>query len=630
MAPDPRVCIVSASGQNVFFSEILEAFRDALRGAGYMVEEVEDHFPPVQDDLVYMFVPHEFFPLVDGLAHPSDAQLSRSVAVGTEQPGTPWFELVCELAAKAGATVDINRLGAAELNRRGVEAEFVPLGYVRAWDHWHGEDRERSIDLAFLGGYNERRGHALATCAPVLRNRHAALYLTETGQPHVAGAPYFLSHERKWELMADTNLILNIHRAELGYLEWHRILGAALNGCVIVSEHSVGIEPLVPGEHFVSVRYEDISFAVEALFADGDRTWQIRHSIYNLLKSELPEERTAEVLVAAVERAKGKPVGESVIGAWGLPSPSPVGLEPPPVGWEEHAEMIGTELPTRMALKHLVVRTKALERRLAELSNGDGNGGEDVIEQLGPARSKPRVSVVLTIYNYGDHVAEALRSVALSTLTDVEVIAVDDASTDDSVAAVRAVCEELPWLSVKLVRRQKNGGLPAARNLAVSHARADLVFILDADNEVMPQGLELLDSALAQNPEAAFAYGIIETFGETGPIGLMSWADWDPARLRRGNYIDAMAMIRRSALEAVGGYPTEEALYGWEDFSVWLAMVSKGMDGFRVPQFVGRYRVAPHSMISLANIDSSAAWATLLRKYPALVQQASELGPGSE
>lgn len=617
MARPQRVCIVSASGQNVFFSEILEAFRDALLHAGYAVEESIDHFPAPQDDLVYMFIPHEFFPLVEGAAHPSAGQLRRTVAIGTEQPGTEWFELVADLASRAGATVDINVLGAKELNRRKIAAEFVPLGYVAPWDHWHREARKRPIDVAFLGGYNDRRAHALATCAPVLESRTAALYLTETGLPHTASSAYFLSHERKWRLMAESKLILNVHRAALGYLEWHRILGAVLNGCVVLTEHSIGYEPFVPGEHFVAVEYEDIPFALEALVGHEERLDQIRHAAYDLVRDELPVERTAEVLVGAVEKASRTLNGLPVID-WGLPEPSPTKLDDPPPGWEAYAEIVGEELPTRMALKHLVLRTRAIERRLNQLGGDELAATADIVERLGPLRKDPRVSVLLTVYNYAEHVGAALRSVAVSRLTDIEVVVVDDASTDGSVEAIRAACAELPWLSVRLVRRQANGGLPAARNLAAAHARADLLFILDADNEVMPNGLGLMADTLDADPRADFAYGIIETFGESGPIGLMSWLDWDPARLRRGNYIDAMAMLRRSALDRIGGYPTDEALYGWEDFSTWLAMADAGMKGVRLPQFVARYRIAPHSMISISNIDTSAAWATLLRKYPSL------------
>ncbi|MBS1675759.1 MAG: glycosyltransferase [Actinobacteria bacterium] len=624
MARPQRVCIVSASGQNVFFSEILEAFRDAMVHGGYVIEESVDHFPPLQDDLVYMFIPHEFFPLVAPAAHPSVSQLKRSVAIGTEQPGTEWFELVADLAARAGATVDINVLGTKELERREIAAQFVPLGYVASWDHWHGEAVKRSIDLTFLGGYNERRAHALARCAPVLEGRTSALYLTETGRPHRADAAYFFSHERKWRLMADSKVILNVHRAELGYLEWHRILGAILNGCVVLSEPSIGFEPLVPGEHFVTVEYDDIPFALEALIGDEQRLEGIRRAAYDTVRGQLPMERTAEVLADAVDTAARRPRGRS--GDWGLPVPSPVILDPPQSGWEAHAEVIGRELPTRMALKHLLLRTRAIERRLNQLEGSD-EAPEDIVEQFGPLRDKPRVSVLLTVYNYAEHVGAALRSVALSKLTDIEVVAIDDASTDHSVEAIRGACAELPWLSVKLVRRQRNGGLPAARNLAAAHAKGDLLFILDADNELMPNGLDLLADALDSTPEASFAYGIIETFDESGPIGLMSWLDWDPAHLRQGNYIDAMAMLRRSALERIGGYPTDEALYGWEDFSVWVAMADAGMGGVRVPQFIARYRIAPHSMISISNVDTSAAWATLLRKYPSLTEPPTTSAP---
>jgi hypothetical protein len=619
MARPQRVCIVSASGQNVFFSEILEAFRDALVHAGYVAEESTDCFPPPADDLVYMFIPHEFFPLVNEFAHPSKVQLRRTVAIGTEQPGTEWFELVADLASRAGATVDINVLGAEELNRRKIAAEFVPLGYVAPWDHWQREDTERPIDVTFLGGYNDRRGHALAACAPTLENRTSALHLTETGLPHTASSTYFLSRERKWRLMAESKMILNVHRAALGYLEWHRILGAILNGCVVLTEHSIGYDPLVPGEHFLAVAYEDIPFALGALVGDDERLRRMRNAAYDLVRTELPVERTAEVLVTAVEQAARGLSGVSV-SDWGLPNPSPTSLPAQRPGWETYAEVVGDQLPTRMALKHLVVRTRGIEGRLARLQGIDTDDSTDIIEQLGPVRDKPRVSVLLTIYNYAEHVGAALRSVALSSLTDIEVIAIDDASTDNSVEAVREACAKLPWLSVKLVRRQTNGGLPAARNLAVSQAAGELLFILDADNEVMPHGLELLAETLDAEPEKQFAYGIIETFNEDGPIGVMSWLAWDPIRLRQGNYIDAMAMIRRPALDRIGGYPTEEALYGWEDFSVWLGMADAGLSGIRVPQFVARYRIATHSMISISNIDTSAAWATLLRKYPTLTE----------
>ena len=143
------------------------------------------------------------------------------------------------------------------------------------------------------------------------------------------------------------------------------------------------------------------------------------------------------------------------------------------------------------------------------------------------------------------------------------------------------------------------------------------------DNTVYPHGLGRLTQALDEDPAASFAYGILQTFDTLGPVGLASWLDWSPERLRYGNYIDAMAVVRRSALEAIGGYPPDAALAGWEDFAVWIALADAGLRGVRVPEIVGRYRVSPHSMIALTDIDHSAAWATLLRRYPVLTEPAS-------
>src|SRR5262245_50640643 len=173
MSSQIRICLVSASGQNFHFAEILEAFGSALSEHGFAVEESVDCFPPLTDDLVYVYVPHEYHPMVEELAHPTEPQLRRTVAVCTEQPGTHWFEVGCEIARRAGAVVDINALGVQELRRRGIGAEYVQLGHVPAWDAWKGVDRARSIDMTFIGGYTERRAQVLARCRSALEGRHS-------------------------------------------------------------------------------------------------------------------------------------------------------------------------------------------------------------------------------------------------------------------------------------------------------------------------------------------------------------------------------------------------------------------------------------------------------------------------
>lgn len=617
----PRICLVSASGENVFFGEILEAFGDALREHGFEIERSVDCFPPPAEDLVCLFIPHEYLALVDELAHPTPAQMSRTVAICTEQPGTSWFDVTVEAAERAGAVVDINPLAAKEMRRLGIVAEHAQLGYVPAWDVWHGaEDKQREIDMAFLGRFTEERARSIARCVRTLERRRAAVYLTETIRPHVAGASYYLSGERRGELLANSKVLLNVHQQKLPYLEWHRILSAVLNGCVVLTEHSLLTEPFQAGQHFVSARAEDLPLVLEGLLAQPQRIEEIRHAAYETVRDEMPMSAATEVMLKAIERVEGNHVDAGALGP-APPVPLPKELPQPKPGWEAYVEEVGEQLPTRQALKDLVLRMRALERRVGEMASGGAEENEIVTEDFGPRLENPRVSVVLTVYNHAELVPGAIHSVAFNDLQDVEVIAVDDASTDGSVDAVREACADAPWLSLKLVRRSVNSGLPAAaRNLALEHTRADLVFILDADNLVLPQGLTKLTAALEEDPEAAFAYGIIEKFDASGPLGLVSWLDWDPERLRHGNYVDAMALIRREALAEVGGYPEQRTLAGWEDFALWLAMAEAGMRGIRLPDFIGRYRVSQHSMLSITGIDHSTAWTTLMRRYPATMQ----------
>jgi hypothetical protein len=124
--------------------------------------------------------------------------------------------------------------------------------------------------------------------------------------------------------------------------------------------------------------------------------------------------------------------------------------------------------------------------------------------------------------------------------------------------------------------------------------------------------------ALEAHPGAAFAYGILQQVTRGRPNDIMSWLGWEPERLRYGNFIDAMAMMRRDVLLEVGGYPTDPRLYGWEDFALWCELAERGHDAVQVLEIVATYHAAAHSMISITNIDSAEAWATLTRRHPFL------------
>lgn len=617
----PRVCIVSASNQNVFFAELLDALGEVLSGLGLTVERSIDRFPPWRDDLVYLFVPHEYVPLVQPAAHPSDAHLGRSVVLCTEQPGTSWFEQTAAIAARAAAAVDINPLGVRELRKHGVVAELMRLGYHAGWDTWGGEDRqERSVDVTFMGGYTPRRARALARCARFLVGRTAELTLTETVKPHQEDSTEFLAGERRWAALRRAKVIVNVHRDELGYLEWLRVIGAMLNGCVVLTEHSTGFQPLVPGEHFVSASYNRLPFVLDALLLDPQRIAAIRGAAYDLVRAQLPLSQTVAPLVRELERVAAEPAARELrVPAPLLPLPRAPDAQP------TEYERIFTHRSdldrVKSGIKELVLGQAQLRRQLDRVAADVG--GSDValpdrIELRGDRDRDVRVSVLLTVYNYADVVREAIASVAGADYERYELIVVDDCSRDDSLAAIRAELDMHPWLTATIVARGQNQGLAAARNCAAEHARGELVFILDADNQVYPHALGRLVAALEREPDAGFAYGIIECFGPEGPRDLMSWHGWDPARLRYGNYIDAMAMVRRATLLDAGGYTRDERLWGWEDFALWCRFASRGVRGVRVPEILTRYRTGVHSMLMTTDIDATSAWSALVEQNPFL------------
>jgi hypothetical protein len=617
---EPTACFVSASNQNVFFGELLDALAEALVDQGVSVERALDYFPPLREGIVYVFVPHELLPLLMPDAHPSEPQLRRSVTICTEQPGTSWFEEDARISERAAATVDINRLGVTALKKRGISAQLMQLGYIPSWDHWSGEDTARPTDLTFLGGVTPRRLTALARCARHLAGRPTELHLTESMVPHDSSSTSFISGTRKWEMLSRSKLMLNVHRSDLGYMEWQRAVEAIINGCVLLTEHSLGFEPLIPGDHVISVSFESLDTALVGLIDDETRLKQIRVSAYSFLREEHHIAQSIQVLAECVSQVARTTIYNSGL-SMRIPGPRPRPVARPVAEYDRILQE-RTDLDIlRMGMKQLMLAQRDMRRTLLDLHTvvTSGQVAPETRDHYGQSRHKaPRVSVVVTVFNYASLVGSALESVAASEFTDYEMIIVNDASTDNSGETIHVSLERMPWVAATVVTRSRNQGLAAARNLGIDLAKGEFVFILDADNMVYPNALGRLVKALDDDRNAAFAYGIIEQLGSNGSTSLMSYLEWDPARLRYGNFIDAMAMMRRAALLRTDGYLSDSRVYGWEDFALWCSFADHGWHGVRVPEVVARYRMALHSMIALTNLDTSAAWSFLVDRYACL------------
>ncbi len=120
---------------------------------------------------------------------------------------------------------------------------------------------------------------------------------------------------------------------------------------------------------------------------------------------------------------------------------------------------------------------------------------------------KPLVSVIVPAYNVERWIERCVESVLAQTLTDLEVIVVDDGSPDNAGALADAIARRDPRVRVI---HQKNGGLSAARNVGIESARGSLLYFLDSDDYIDPDCLEVLRGAMVGTGAAMAVGGLVE------------------------------------------------------------------------------------------------------------------------
>ena len=224
------------------------------------------------------------------------------------------------------------------------------------------------------------------------------------------------------------------------------------------------------------------------------------------------------------------------------------------------------------------------------------------------ATTSAEVTVCISLYNYQQYIVETLESVNSQTLQCLDLIVVDDRSTDNSLALAGEWMQQNAerFNRIKLIRHEQNQGLSITRNTAILQTGTPYIFILDADNLLYPRCLERCLEALTFDPNAAVAYPIIEKFGSEQ--ALMGNVVWERSQFLKQNCIDAMSLIRKSALLQVNGYSFLNAIgpLGWEDYELWCKFIEANLYGISVPELLARYRIHDASMLhSTSNQDDN-------------------------
>ncbi len=216
-------------------------------------------------------------------------------------------------------------------------------------------------------------------------------------------------------------------------------------------------------------------------------------------------------------------------------------------------------------------------------------------------------AVAISLNDYADRIEAALESVRNQTLPQLELVVVDDASNDASAAVAQRWLERHSdrFPSARLLRHRLNGGLAAARNTAFAALEAPWCFVLDADNELLPEAVERCLAVAERVPATdALVHPLVEVIGPDAgsahddPSPLLSPWSWQRPRFTYTNYVDAMALVRVQAWRQVGGYVHIPG--GWEDYDFWCQLIDAGFHGVLCPQRLARYHRHGASRLAIA------------------------------
>jgi glycosyltransferase involved in cell wall biosynthesis len=569
----PAVRVLVTTAGNEFMLDIASTLAEGMRAEGVTCELALDGVPAAVNSSVLQIVvaPHEYFPLFLN-NRLQDEELERAIAtthlLNVEQPGSQWFEQACRYARTARGVFDLSREGVEEFHRRGIDAVHTPLGIIGGPERPLPSVISRPIDILFLGHASPRRERFFADQADALSRYNCRLLFVDVTRPRQMDTPGYISDESRSAILAQTKILLNVHSADRRYFETHRALLALSHGCVLLTESSEGTEPLVNGIDFVMAPIHDLMPECERLLACPDQLDAVARSGHVLATTRMKMADSCRRMV-------------------------------------EHALPVRAKVVRRVSDNNRHEVRERLDLSMSIRSAGDADW---TVEENGAYRTSevPGVTVIITVFNYGRFLRECFESVAAADRPDggFEILIVDDASTDDSLAVARGLMGGTT-VPTRLVLKHRNTGLADARNVGLQVARGDFVLTLDADNWIYPSCLRELALALGDGTTAA-VYPILRRYQADlrQAAGLLSLYPWSVRELLRGPYIDALAMFRRHALQRVGGYSTElieHGWFGWEDYDLWLKLADAGYTCAQVPQILASYRVHSGSMIGTTN-----------------------------
>ena len=206
----------------------------------------------------------------------------------------------------------------------------------------------------------------------------------------------------------------------------------------------------------------------------------------------------------------------------------------------------------------------------------------------------------MPVFNAAPYVVRAINSALTQSCTvcDVEVIVVDDGSTDDSLSLIRSLAESDARVRVF---EQPNHGVSSARNRGMAAARGELFALLDSDDEWMSDYLATHMDVLRRHPHVSVVTSnVVERGGAAD--GQPYWPASNTVRpltlldlIQQEDSVCIMSVFRREVFEAIGGFD-ETLVRGSEDYDFWLRTAAAGFRLVQQRRPFGFYQRRPDSM----------------------------------
>lgn len=221
------------------------------------------------------------------------------------------------------------------------------------------------------------------------------------------------------------------------------------------------------------------------------------------------------------------------------------------------------------------------------------------------------ISIIIPCYNAQEYIGKAIESALSQTYSNIEIIVVDDSSSDDSLSVVKSFSSK-----IRIVELNRSGP-GKARNAGVRNAKGELIAFLDADDTIDKNFVKYMVSFLAANPDASYCYSQMKVHGAQN--GVAKTIDFDPGfLLLKSNFIGIGVIIPKQIFLDVGGF--DESLSAFEDWDIWLKLLSSGHKGKLLKKPL--YNWYFHSSVSRNQLNlprHSHYHRLLLRRYWRLV-----------